>query len=105
MIFLKTLLLALLLGLGACSDAATRLAYHIKSAALKLKASDKNSTEIKHTRVFTSGKKQVNPLIDYYRKQTNHGTSRVAEKPSREIKLLKSFPFINLLSLKLLRSS
>ena len=49
MILLKTLLLVLLLGLGACSDEATRLAYDIESAALKLEASDKNSTEITHT--------------------------------------------------------
>jgi hypothetical protein len=49
MIYLSILLLALLLGLGACSDAATRLAYDIESAALKLEASEKNSTGIKHT--------------------------------------------------------
>ena len=58
MIFLKTLPLVLLIGLGSCSinpkkfiltDAATRLAYDIESAALKWEASDKNSTEIKHT--------------------------------------------------------
>ena len=49
MIYLRILLLALLPGLGACSDAATRLAYDIESAALKLEASDKNSTGIKHT--------------------------------------------------------
>ena len=49
MIYLRILLLALLPGLGACSDAGTRLVYDIESAALKLEASDKNSTEIKHT--------------------------------------------------------
>lgn len=58
MIFLKTLPLVLLIGLGSCSinpknflltDAATPLAYDIESAALKWEASDKNSTEIKHT--------------------------------------------------------
>ena len=49
MIYLRILQLSLLPGLGACSDAATRLAYDIESAALKLEASDKNSTGIKHT--------------------------------------------------------
>ena len=58
MIFLKPLFLFSLLGLGFCSinpkkfiptDAVTRLAYDIKSAALKLESSHKNSTEIKHT--------------------------------------------------------
>ena len=49
MILLKTLLLVLLHGLGACSDEATRFAYDIESAALKLELSDKNSTEITHT--------------------------------------------------------
>jgi len=44
------------------------------------------------------------PLIYYYRKQTIHGNTLVMEKPSREIKLLKSFPLNNLLSPKLLPS-
>ena len=64
MIFLKTPLLLSLLGSGSCSinpkkfiltDAATRLADDIESAALKLEASDKNSTEIKHTSSAYSG--------------------------------------------------
>ena len=58
MILLKNLLLLSLLGPGSCSinpkkfiltEAATRLAYDIESAALKLETSDQNSTEIKHT--------------------------------------------------------
>jgi hypothetical protein len=67
MIYLSILLLALLLGLGACSDAATRLAYDIESAVLKLEASDKNSTEIKHKpSVYPGGGKTLkgNKTID-----------------------------------------
>jgi hypothetical protein len=67
MIYLRILLLSLLPGLGACSDAATRLAYDIELAALKLEASDKNSTGIKHTpSAYPGGRKTLkrNKTVD-----------------------------------------
>jgi hypothetical protein len=49
------------------TDAATRLTYDIESAALKLEASDKNSTGIKHTpSAYPGGRKTLkgNKTID-----------------------------------------
>ena len=68
LIFLKILPVVLLIGLGSftinpkkfiLTDATTRLVYDIEPAALKLEASDKSSTETKHTpRAYPDGVKE-----------------------------------------------
>ena len=85
MIFLKTRLLVSFLGLGSCSinpnnfiltDAATRLAYDIESAALKLEASDKNSTEIKHAPWAYSDGVKGDYKVWLYRTSTSPSSTR-----------------------------
>jgi len=68
LIFLKIFPVVLLIDLESftinpkktiLTDAATRLVYDFEPAVLKLEASDKNSTEIKHTpRAYPDGVKE-----------------------------------------------